>query len=164
MKRINRLRTSDRITSHRPRTESQRLVLYVEDDRDNREVASARLDKNYDLLLADDDREACEVLCKKGTDLALVLMDIELKGSRLNGIDLTRLIRGKLDSRSIPSYAKSVPQLRVPILFVTAYGRNYNRAELLLAGGDDVIQKPVDFIELHAAMTRAYLNRIGQRR
>ena len=164
MKRINRFKTVGGITSNRPEVGTCRLVLYVEDDRDNREVACARLDEKYKILLAKNDREACQAFYKEGANLALVLMDIELKGSRLNGIDLTRLIRGKLDSPNIPSYAKAVPQLRVPVLFVTAYGRNYNRAELLKAGGDDVIQKPVDFIELHSAMTRAYLSRVGQRR
>jgi len=164
MKRINRSKTVGGITSNRPKVGTCRLVLYVEDDRDNREVACARLDKKYKILLAGNDREACQAFCKEGANLALVLMDIELKGSRLNGIDLTRLIRGKLDSPNIPFYATAVPQLHVPVLFVTAYGRNYNRAELLRAGGDDVIQKPIDFVELHSAMTRAYLSRIERRR
>jgi len=164
MKRINRFRPKGVITRNNPEAERSRLVLYVEDDRDNREVASARLDKIYEILLAKNDREACELFCKEGAKLTLVLMDIELKGSRLNGIELTRLIRGKLDLQSIPSYAEPVPQLGVPVLFVTAYGHNYSRAELMRAGGDDVIQKPVDFYELHAAMTRAYLSRIKRRR
>jgi CheY-like chemotaxis protein len=87
-------------------------------------------------------------------------MDIELRGSGLNGIDLTHLIRGKLDPSQTPDYGAAVPQLDIPILFVTAYGQRYRRNELLMAGADEIIQKPVDFVELHTAMTRVYLSRV----
>jgi len=161
MKKINPNQLKNNSVNPSQRSGPRKLVLYVEDDQDNREVASARLDKRYELILATNDREACEAICTHASSLSLILMDIELKGSHLNGIDLTCLIRGKLDSWRIPSFAKGVPELDVPILFVTAYGRNYNTDELIRAGGDDVIQKPVNFVELHTAMARAYLKRIG---
>jgi CheY-like chemotaxis protein len=142
-------------------TDQRKLVLYVEDDEDSRKLVSLRLEKTYDLVLAGNDRKACEAFCNHGPKLALVLMDIELKGSRLNGIELARLVRGKLDPALIPPYANAVPKIDVPILFVTAYGQTYSRPELMSAGGDDVIQKPVSFVELHTAMARAYLKRLG---
>ena len=88
-------------------------------------------------------------------------MDIELKGGRLNGVELARLVRGRLDRAYLPAYAQRVPVLETPILFVTAYGEKYRRPELLSAGGDEVIAKPVDFVALHTAMTRVYLQRIA---
>jgi CheY-like chemotaxis protein len=133
------------------------LVLYVEDDDGNREVAKLRLLAKYQVLLATNDREACELLTEHGQDLAIILMDIELKGARLNGVDLTRLVRGSLGRSERPSYAASVPTLRTPIFFLTAYSDRYRRAELLVAGGTDVLVKPIDFVALHTAMARAYL-------
>ena len=139
----------------------RRLILYVEDDATNRRVAVARLDKTYDLVFAISDREACQALSNIHAVPSLILMDIELKGSRLNGIDLTKLVRGKLVGASLPDYAASVPTLTVPIIFVTAYGHLDRRSELFAAGADEVIQKPVDFVALHTAITRVYLRRLG---
>jgi CheY-like chemotaxis protein len=142
-------------------TRPRQLVLYVEDDEANRQVAEFRLAKRYELVCAENDREACELLVQRGTEVAIILMDIELKGAQLNGVDLTRLIRGKLPRGDLPAYAQHVPTLDTPILFVTAYSMQYRRLELLGAGGDEVIAKPVDFVALHTAMTRVYLQRIN---
>jgi CheY-like chemotaxis protein len=157
MKRVssNRLKSPHDHNTEEP----SQLVLYVEDDEDNRQVASFRLEKKYKLVFATTDREACESFIKYGSELSLILMDIELRGSSLNGLDLTRLIRGHLDSSKIPPFAAAVPRLETPVIFVTAYGQLYRRSELLAAGADEIIQKPVDFVELHTAMARAYLRR-----
>jgi CheY-like chemotaxis protein len=136
------------------------LVLYVEDDEANRQVAVYRLEKRYELLCAKNDREACLLLQQRGTELAIILMDIELKGAALNGVELTRVIRGRRDRADLPPYAQGVPVLTTPILFVTAYGDRYRTPELLRAGGDEVIAKPVDFVALHTAMARVYLHRM----
>jgi CheY-like chemotaxis protein len=161
MKRINL--PTPHVTVHEVNSnaEPRKLVLYVEDDADNREIASARLEKTYELILAADDKAACEAFIKYGCKISLILLDIELKGSQLNGVDLARLIRGKLNPSRIPAYASAVSKLDVPIIFVTAYGRSYPRADLLLAGGGEVINKPINFVQLHTAMARGYLNKRG---
>jgi CheY-like chemotaxis protein len=135
------------------------VILYVEDDAVNQQIACARLGKKYDILLASNDREACKTLSDHHATIIVVLMDIELQGSKLNGIDLTRLFRGKLPANERPLYTESVPTIDVPILFVTAYGQRFNQNELLEAGADNVIAKPIDFVQLQTAMTRTYLNR-----
>lgn len=146
------------IASRRPRTERPKgLLLYVEDEAENREVARLRLSADYDLLFATNDVEACRLLAERGRDLAAVLMDIQLQGSALDGIALTRLVRGKLDRATLPRFAQDVPVLEVPILFVTAYGKKHPRTELDEAGGDELIAKPVDFVELTLALTRLHL-------
>ncbi len=136
------------------------LVLYVEDDEGNREVANLRLLAKYRVLLATNDREACQLLTQHGRDLSIILMDIELRGAVLNGVDLARLVRGSLSESRRPSYAALVPTLQTPIFFLTAYSDRYRRAELLVAGGNDVLVKPIDFVALHTAMARAYLQGI----
>jgi len=139
----------------------KRRVLYVEDDPGNREVAKLRLDKKYDIVFATNDREACEAFVRYGKDLSVILMDIELKGSLLNGIDLTRLARGRLPAERRPPFAEAVGPIDVPILFLSAGGAIHSRAELLKAGGDDLIDKPVDFVALHTTITRVYLQRLA---
>src|SRR5687767_13322556 len=86
----------------------KRRVLYVEDDAANRQVAKLRLDKKYDIVFATNDREACDAFVRYGKELSVILMDIELKGSVLNGIDLTRLVRGRLPPERRPSFAEGV--------------------------------------------------------
>ena len=142
-------------------SQPRRRVLYVEDDPGNRQVAKLRLDKKYDIVFATNDREACEAFVRYGSELSVILMDIELKGSVLNGIDLTRLVRGRLPPERRPSFAESVGLIDVPILFLSACGATHSRDELLKAGGDELIDKPVDFVALHTTITRVYLQRLA---
>jgi serine phosphatase RsbU (regulator of sigma subunit)/CheY-like chemotaxis protein len=130
------------------------LVLYVEDDADNWRVTRARLRRRFRLVWARTAREACELVRTHGEQIFAILMDIELKGSDLDGIQLTRLIRGTFAREQAPSYARDVPVLdRVPIFFVTAYGPQYPEDELIAAGGDRRLTKPVDFAELSLSLS-----------
>ena len=70
-------------------TKPRELVLYVEDEAENRDVARLRLERDYELCFAATDEEACQILKDRGADIAAVLMDIQLKGSALDGIQLT---------------------------------------------------------------------------
>lgn len=137
-------------------------VLYVEDNDDNWHVTELRLGRSYDLLRANTDRAACEILSRPGK-LYAILMDIELGGSQLNGIQLTKLIRGTLSASDLPDYARGVPLLEVPVLFVTAYGNAYSRTELLACGADDVLVKPINFTRMTLALTNLYVNRVLER-
>ena len=84
-------------------------------------------------------------------------MDIQLHGSTLDGIQLTKLLRGTLDRDTAPSYARNVPVLKTPVLFVTAVGTRYSEEELMQAGGNVVIPKPVDFMRLKLALANAHI-------
>lgn len=138
-------------------------LLYVEDNDDNWEVVKLRMNRTYELKRAATDREACASLAR-ADEFYAVLMDIELSGSRLNGIQLTRLLRGTLPEAERLSYAQNVPASSVPVLFVTAYGSAYTREELLAAGADGVLFKPVDFTKLSLALTNCHLNRATKHR
>ncbi len=133
------------------------LVLYVEDNPDNIETLQANLGGSFQLLFATNDREACNLLIQKGRLLSVILMDIELRESALNGIELTRLIRGTSDLENLPDYALQVPQLTIPIIFLTAYGDIYEKQQILRAGGSDFLEKPIDFVSLKLAMNRYHL-------
>ena len=133
------------------------VILYVEDDENNREVAMLRLANDYNLLLASGSQEACSILATRGAEIEAILMDIELQGSELDGIMLTKLIRGNLHQLDLPAYTKNVPKLDIPIFFVTAYGDRYSEEKLRLAGGNKTVRKPVDFAQLTLALTRIRL-------
>ena len=85
-------------------------------------------------------------------ELMAILMDIELRGSELNGIELTELFRGKRPAKSLPDYARGLPTFTNPIIFVTAHGARYSDVELMLFGADRVIAKPVNFQALTLAL------------
>jgi CheY-like chemotaxis protein len=139
------------------------LLLYVEDDEENWEVADYRLSSSYDVVRARDAAEACAALREHAGALHGILMDIELRGSDLNGIELTELFRGKRATRELPNYTKDLPTVTGPIIFVTAHGARYTDVELMLFGADSVIAKPVDFAALAAALDAVSGKRFGGR-
>ena len=145
-----------------PRTDQvgtdRRVILYVEDDRQNREVAEYRLGRKFEIHTAADDKEACDKLRALKDRIFIVLMDIELQNSIVDGIELAKLIRGQHVDNVLPSYTRSLPVLSCPILFVTAYGDRYHKEDLLRAGASEVIRKPIDFVDLELAITKYQLS------
>jgi CheY-like chemotaxis protein len=140
------------------------LLLYVEDDDDNWRVAQLRLSEGYELLRARNAKEACRLLEVRGPELSAILMDIELRGSDMDGVQLTQLVRGRASRKSLPAYTRGVTTLNTPIIFVTAHGAKYGDAQLILAGGDKVISKPIDFGELNVALTQLHLSRMATKK
>ncbi|MEZ0313654.1 MAG: SpoIIE family protein phosphatase [Myxococcota bacterium] len=135
-------------------TAERATLLYIEDNRDNWEVTELQLRRRFDLVWARNDEEACKALSDESRQFAAVLMDIELQGSRLSGIDLTKLVRGALDTSKLPPYAKQVPVRRdLPIIFVTGYSARYTENELIAQGGNRMLTKPVNFGELSMALS-----------
>ncbi|MET0339992.1 MAG: response regulator [Polyangiales bacterium] len=128
-------------------------LLYVEDDDDNWEVAELRIGRAYALTRAANDEQACRILRERHASLAAILMDIELRGSELNGVELTELFRGNtLAGRALPAYARDLPTFSKPVIYVTAHGVRYTDVQLMLTGADRVVTKPVDFGTLTAVL------------
>jgi CheY-like chemotaxis protein len=138
----------------------QELLLYVEDDDTNWEVAELRLKDHYRILRARTAEEACDVILTNKDEIAAILMDIQLQGSALDGIRLTRLLRGKLARNGLPPRLANVPVLdATPIIFMTAYASQYPEAELLEAGGNKALTKPVEFGQFMLLLANVYLNK-----
>jgi len=135
-------------------------VLYVEDEEDNWIVTELQLRRRFQLTWARDDRAACEQLRQAPRSPQAILMDIQLRGAAMDGIQLTRALRGTAPAAEVPEYARGLAPLAAPIIFVTAYGARYSEAELLAAGGSAVINKPVDFVALSLALTSEHLQRM----
>lgn len=136
-----------------PSTPDLPRVLYVEDEDDNWTIAQLRLRQRFAMIRAANDREACEIVRQSGSQLWAVLMDIQLKGAHLDGINLTRLFKGRpLAGVELPPWAAGIPRLSAPIFVITAYGEGFPHDELLSAGADRVITKPVNFVDLAAGL------------
>ena len=134
------------------------LVLYVEDEPSNWEVTELRLRKKFKLLWARTDTEACALMRQYGPQLHAILMDVQLKGSQLDGLALTRLARGQ-NIGPLPEFAQGVPKLDCPIFFVTAYGNLHSPDQMREAGGDSHVPKPVDFLKLSLLLAQASMRR-----
>ena len=139
----------------------KKTLLYVEDDLSNQKIAQDRLARKYQILLAGTDREACDILSMQGHRLHVILMDIELQDSKLNGLQLCRLLRGKLPAASLPFYARDVKPSAIPIILVTAFANSDLKNSFADAGISYVIPKPVDFIELELAISRCLLRQVA---
>ncbi|MBN2194857.1 MAG: response regulator [Polyangiaceae bacterium] len=136
---------------HRARlSRSISRILYVEDEDANWEVTQLSLRGRFELTRARNSREACERVGERAFDL--ILMDIQLAGSDLSGIELTEALTGRR-TEGLPSYAAGV-RVEMPIVFVTAYSSLYSRGELLAGGAQELISKPVDFTHLLMVISR----------
>jgi CheY-like chemotaxis protein len=130
-------------------------VLYVEDEDVNWELTESALNGKYTLMRARDSREAFEWLGRRQFDL--ILMDIQLSGSDLDGIEITRILKQK--SVTGPGYTRNITAVTTPIVFVTAYSARYSREDLLATGAVEVAAKPVSFASLAFILTRVLLAR-----
>jgi two-component system, sensor histidine kinase and response regulator len=121
-------------------------VLLVEDNPVNQRVAMLMLRKlNCEVTLAENGRQALEILAQKGFDL--VLMDCQMP--EMDGIEATRLTRAREAAAGI------TPAERQLIIAMTANAMAGDRARCLEAGMDDYLVKPVRAALLEAAIRRS---------
>ena len=112
-------------------------ILLVEDDDDNRDMLSRRLQrKGYRVVQAADGQEAVEMAVRERPDL--ILMDVGLPV--MDGLEATRRIRARTLTQSTPMIA------------VTAHAMADDRDRALQAGCDDYHAKPVELARLVAQM------------
>jgi CheY-like chemotaxis protein len=110
-------------------------ILVAEDNRDNRDLLTRRLQRQgWTVLVAEDGVEAVDRCKAEMPDL--VLMDMAMP--RMNGLEATRVLRADPETAA------------VPIIAVTAHAMESNRIECLEAGCDDYATKPIDFYDLFA--------------
>lgn len=143
-----------------PQASALPWVVYVEDEEDNWIVTELQLRRRFQLSWAKDDRAACELLRQAPRPPHAILMDIQLCGAGMDGLQLTRALRGMVPQEQLPEYARGLAPLPVPIIFVTAYGARYSEADVQASGGCSVIHKPVDFVALSLALTSSHLQRL----
>lgn len=108
-------------------------ILLVEDNEDNRDMLSRRLErKDYVVCLAVDGQEGVDKAVAEIPDL--ILMDMSLPV--MDGWQATKTLKNNPDTAGIP------------VIALTAHAMSSDREKALEAGCDDYDTKPVDFPRL----------------
>ncbi|MDH3262927.1 MAG: ATP-binding protein, partial [Paracoccaceae bacterium] len=118
-------------------------VLAAEDNRTNQLVFSKMLkDLPVDITFAGNGREAVEAFGPLRPDI--VFMDISMP--EMDGKEATRRIRAEEADRGLP---------RTPIVALTAHAMEDDRREILAAGLDKYLTKPLKKAAIHEAIAEA---------
>ncbi|OUQ08189.1 DNA-binding response regulator [Erysipelatoclostridium sp. An15] len=120
-------------------------ILVVDDDKNTRLYMKSLLkNEGYDVVLANDGKEALECLDQKTIDLMIV----DIMMPNIDGYELTDVVRN--------SYSN------MPILMVSAKQKTIDRKMGYLVGIDDYMSKPVDeeefILKIKALLRRAKIN------
>jgi two-component system cell cycle response regulator DivK len=116
------------------------LILIVEDNDKNMKLARDILQvKGYRTLEAESAEVGLPLAAAQKPDL--VLMDIHLPG--MNGIDALKKLRATPDTS------------RIPVLAFTASVMPQDRREIMGAGFDGFVSKPINLKEFIAAIAKA---------
>jgi CheY-like chemotaxis protein len=112
---------------------SGKIILIVEDVEYNYRYLEIILRRNQDvkILWAKNGLEAIE-LCRKNSDISIVLMDIQLP--EMNGYDATRIIKSE--------------NKNIPVIAQTAYATHSDFEAAIDAGCVDILVKPINKKEL----------------
>lgn len=111
------------------KTKNKPVILLVEDDPNNIKTLVAILKNEYETPHAIDITGARESLCQHDVDL--ILLDLSLSGGE-NGLDLLPYLKAKDQYKAIP------------VIAVTAHAFPKDRDNVLAAGCDEFITKPID--------------------
>ena len=133
---------------------SNKRILFIEDDRDMRDLVARHLEHyGFDVQEAEDGIKGQELAIRESPDL--ILMDLML--ANVDGLTLCQ--RLKRDERTE----------KIPILMITALGGLEEKVTGFNSGADEYITKPFDLEELHVRIksllrrtNKAALNSINQ--
>jgi two-component system nitrogen regulation response regulator NtrX len=115
-------------------------ILVVDDERDIRELVAGVLeDEGYETRCAADSDGALEAIASRRP--SLVLLDVWLQGSRLDGLDLLDEIK-----RRDPS---------IPVLVISGHGNLDTAVAAIRRGASDFIEKPFEAERLLLLVERA---------
>jgi two-component system OmpR family response regulator len=124
-------------------TTDRLAVLYVDDDKDIREIValSLGLDPNIDLRAFSSGYDALARLEWDAWTPDVMLLDVMMPG---------------IDGRKLVEELRRMPSLRdVPVVFITARAREPDVADYRARGAADVIVKPFEPFELADRLRKA---------
>jgi CheY-like chemotaxis protein len=109
-------------------------ILYVEDNEDNAYMLKMRLEltDEFEVLVAEDGEQGCEIAAAKRPDL--ILMDLEMPV--VDGWEATRRLKSNPETRGIP------------VIGLSAHALADEREKALAAGCEELDTKPVEFDRL----------------
>src|SRR5579871_932229 len=115
-------------------------ILIVDDEADIRMlIADVLRDEGYTTREAADSTQALAVIHSRQP--SLVILDIWLQGSELDGIEILRLLRAEMPS--------------VPVIMISGHGTIEGAVEAIKLGAYDFIEKPFKSDRLLLVVARA---------
>jgi len=110
-------------------------ILLVEDDYVSQLIISGMCKiAKWNLFVASSGREALKILESK--DFNIILMDIQMH--EMSGIEVAKVIRED----------EQLTGEHIPIIATTAFSTNQDRLDVINAGMDAYINKPIDLAKL----------------
>src|SRR5210317_2215650 len=127
-------------TMRPPKEDKMSDILIVDDERDIRKLISDILqDEGYSTALAGNSDEAMETINQDPP--ALMVLDIWLKDSRMDGIDILKTVK-----RDNPD---------IPIIIISGHGNIEIAVAAIKQGAYDFIEKPFNIEQLLVVIRRA---------
>ncbi len=126
---------------------ARRTVLIVEDEAINRELLGFILSRQYEVLFAENGREALNILRGHVGRISMLLLDINMPV--MNGIEVLRIMRED------PALSQ------IPVIVLTA--EKSSELETLQLGAMDFITKPYDMPEIILARVQRIIEFIEDR-
>lgn len=115
-------------------------ILYVEDDPINALILRKLLQSEFIIEHVTDGESCLKEL--SGSELVLVLMDINLGNGKMDGIETFKKIRQQEHTRSLP------------VIAVTSYAMPEDRQRFLDEGFNDYLPKPIERESLSACIRK----------
>lgn len=128
--------------------ESKPCILYVEDNKDLRELMKTVLHHKYQILLAENGEKGLEVVNSNMVDIIIC----DLMMPRMDGLEFCRRIKGNIQTSHIP------------VLMLTAKNTPEDQVECYKAGVESFITKPFDKNILNARITNLLIAREARQR
>jgi len=143
-------------------------ILVVDDNQMNRDVARMMLERNHQVVTANNGLEALAALAEHDYDL--IVMDVQMP--KMDGIAATKVIRGL--EQGFPFHDDVPAEIEqplgdrlfgghIPIIAMTAHAMSEDRENCLKAGMDSYISKPFKY-DLLVATMEELAPRIEERR
>jgi len=121
------------------RNELPGRILVVDDNLANLKLAGDLCEcEGYEVDRAQSAEGALEAIARRHPDL--ILMDLALPG--MDGLSLTRILRGRADTR------------RIPVVALTAFAMKHDEDRAREAGCDAYLAKPIDTRALPELLAR----------
>src|SRR3989344_182115 len=122
---------------------SENTVLIVDDEKDIRDLVSDILsDDNFQCITAGDSDTALKLIEKKNPDL--ILLDIWLQGSNLDGLGVLEIIRAKYP--------------HIAVIMISGHGTIETAVNSIKMGASDYVEKPFTADKLSIVVKRVFEN------
>jgi CheY-like chemotaxis protein len=119
----------------------KKSILYVDDDLQSRLLVKHLLQKDYEVTLCANSKEAMDQLSRHHFDL--ILLDIRLEGD-ISGVELLNNLR------LLPAYEDT------PVIALTAFAYEQDKRFLMASGFTDYVSKPLH-LKQFKEMIRNYM-------